>query len=82
MGGDRTPSSDEHFAIIRSMAQGIKEEDSGHLMTYHPNGGNIASDWVGQEDWLDIDMFQTRHQSGFKEYKFTQRALNALPAGQ
>jgi len=79
MGGDRTPSADEHHAILQAMAQGIKKEDPNHLMTYHPNGGKLASDWVGTEDWLDVDMFQTRHQSGFKEYKFTRRAVNAVP---
>lgn len=79
MGGDRTPETEVHYAIIRAMAKGIKKYDSRHLMTYHPNGGKIASDWFGKEEWLDLDMFQTRHQSSFKEYKFTRRALLAKP---
>lgn len=79
VGGDRIPTEAHHYAIIRAMAKGIKEHDCQHLMTYHPKGGQIASDWFGQDDWLDIDMFQTRHQSGFKEYKFTRKALAAKP---
>lgn len=80
MGGDRTPTHDNHYKIIRAMAKGIKRHTPNHLMTYHPNGGKIASDWFGTEDWLDFDMFQTRHQKGFKEYQFTRKALNAQPA--
>lgn len=79
MGGDRIPTEAPHYAIIRAMAKGIKTHDPYHLMTYHPKGGQIASDWFGQDDWLDIDMFQTRHQSNFKEYQFTRRALAAQP---
>lgn len=79
LGGDRVPETESHYQIIRAMASGIKKHDPLHLMTYHPNGGRIASDYVGQEDWLDINMFQSRHQSGFKEYKFTQKALEARP---
>jgi hypothetical protein len=79
LGGDRIPSEAHHYAIIRAMAEGIKQHDRQHLMTYHPKGGQLASDWFGQDDWLDIDMFQTRHQSHFKEYKFTRKALSAKP---
>ncbi|MEX2591404.1 MAG: DUF4038 domain-containing protein [Anditalea sp.] len=79
LGGDRTPANENHYAITRSMVKGIKKHDPRHLMTYHPNGGKIASDWYGNEEWLDLDMFQTRHQSGFKEYRFTRRALQAKP---
>lgn len=80
MGGDRTPANEVHYAIIRAMVKGIRRHDKHHLMSYHPNGGKLASDWFGMDDWLDIDMFQTRHQSGFKEFKFTRRALKAKPA--
>lgn len=79
MGGDRTPDTESHYAVIRSMVKGIKSYDTTHLMSYHPNGGKIASDWWGNETWLDLDMFQTRHQLNFKEYKFTRRAMKALP---
>lgn len=79
MGGDRIPTEERHYNIVRAMARGIRQHDRQHLMTYHPKGGQIASDWFGQDDWLDINMFQTRHQSHFKEYKFTRRALAAKP---
>lgn len=79
MGGDRIPGNENHYRIIRAMALGIKKQDSQHLMTYHPKGGNIASHWFGSDDWLDVDMFQTRHQKGFKEYKSTRKALSSQP---
>lgn len=79
IGGDRIPTEERHYGIVRAMAEGIKKHDAQHLMTYHPKGGQIASDWFGQDDWLDIDMFQTRHQSSFKEYKFTRKAIAAKP---
>jgi hypothetical protein len=79
MGGDRIPTEEHHYAIVRAMANGVRQQDRQHLMTFHPKGGQIASDWFGQDEWLDIDMFQTRHQSNFKEYKFTRRALAAKP---
>src|SRR5690606_17946429 len=79
IGGDRIPTEAHHYAIIRAMVKGIKKHDDRHLITYHPKGGNIASTWFGQDEWLDVDMFQSRHQSSFKEYKFTRKALAAHP---
>src|SRR5690554_2541475 len=33
MGGDRIPTEDHHYAIIRTMAKGIKQHDRQHLMS-------------------------------------------------
>ena len=78
LGGDRIPENEEHFAIIRSLAEGIKQEDPDHLISYHPSGGKIASDYLN-EDWLDIDMLQSGHSSLTKEYEYLERALTNRP---
>ncbi len=78
LGGDRIPENEDHYEIIRSLARGIKKEDKNHLITYHPSGAKIASDYV-DEDWLDIDMFQSGHSSLTKEYEYLQKIRNNNP---
>src|SRR5690606_16079130 len=51
MGGDRIPEREVHYEIIRSMAQGIKKKAAKQLMTYHPSGGKLSSDYFGREEW-------------------------------
>jgi hypothetical protein len=64
LGGDRNPEEEQHLAIIRAMAAGIREGDGGHhLMTYHPSGGACSADWFHNDDWLDFNMFQSGHGS-------------------
>ncbi len=62
LGGDRSPESEQHLAIIRAMAQGLSEGDGGnHLMTFHPWGGAHSSKWFHKDGWLDFNMFQSGH---------------------
>ncbi len=75
LGGDRIPETKEHEEIVRSMARGLKKEDTKHLISYHPSGGEIASDYF-DENWLDIDMFQSGHSSLIEEYKYPQKIRN------
>ena len=79
MGGDRLPANTEDYQIVCQMALGIRSGGAKQLMTMHPKGGNIASDIYGKESWLEVDMFQSYHMKGCKEYRFTQRALAAIP---
>jgi hypothetical protein len=69
LGGDRIPENDKHFQIIRAMAKGIKKIDDLHLITYHPVGGNKATDYFNDE-WLDCNMFQSGHSRISKEYQY------------
>ncbi|MBM3882187.1 MAG: DUF4038 domain-containing protein [Verrucomicrobia bacterium] len=32
-----------------------------HLITYHPRGPGLSSDYFHQADWLDFNMFQSSH---------------------
>lgn len=79
LGGDRVPDDEEDHHINCRMAKGLRSSGGGHLISLHPLGGNIASDIFGQETWLDIDMFQSRHQKGFREFKFTRKAIKNQP---
>jgi len=79
LGGDRIPESDNHYAIVRAMAQGIRKVDSLHLVTYHPSGAQLAADYFN-ESWLDIDMFQSGHSSKAKEYSYVIESRNINPA--
>ncbi|WP_339924856.1 DUF4038 domain-containing protein [uncultured Cyclobacterium sp.] len=79
LGGDRIPEDKEDEAIIEQMAQGIRAFDKNSLITYHPNGGIIASDIFGKSAWLQVDMFQSRHQKKFREYNFVNKAKSKRP---
>lgn len=62
LGGDRNPENEQHLAIIRALARGLKRGDGGaHLITYHPQGGASSSRWFHREEWLDFNMFQSGH---------------------
>jgi hypothetical protein len=81
LGGDRSPESETHLAIIRAMAEGIREGDGGaHLMTYHPMGGNASSTWFHHDRWLDLNMFQSGHgERDRANYEMTSRDYLRVP---
>ena len=68
LGGDRTPRNEGDVAIWRAMANGIAEGVGGQdkaLMTFHPQPNSLedggSSKWFHNDDWLDLNMFQTGH---------------------
>lgn len=62
LGGDQFIESEEEYAIIESMALGLKEGDEGaHLITFHPRGPGRSSEVLHRADWLDFNMCQTSH---------------------
>jgi hypothetical protein len=62
LGGDRPVENDNHLAVWRAMAKGIRAGDGGrHLMTYHPMGGTSSSDKLHAEPWLDFNTYQSGH---------------------
>lgn len=68
-GGDRGGAG-KNKAIWKAMAQGIREKDKNHLMTYHPQGEHSSSFWFHDEEWLDFNMFQSGHcQSTYAIYR-------------
>lgn len=77
LGGDRIPKNETHLAIIRAMAEGIKNADEGkHLLTYHPSGGSSSFDFFAEDKWIDFHMSQTGHRVGSPDYKVNSKALN------
>lgn len=74
MGGDRTPKTDTHFAIIRSMAKGIRSIDKKHLLTFHPTGGTSSYDFFANDEWIDFHMSQTGHRVANPDYKTNIKA--------
>ena len=78
LGGDRWPEDNEDREIIRSMAKGIRAVDKKHLITYHPSGSQKATDFFN-EDWLDMDMFQTGHDRRKLDYKFVRDSRTITP---
>ena len=64
MGGDRDTSRPPYLETIRAMAEGVKEGDGGrHLMTFHPPGRHSSAEFVHDEPWLDMHMWQTGHSN-------------------
>lgn len=59
LGGDQNINNDYERKIIEAMAYGLKDGDGGnHLITYHPRGPGLSSDYFHQAEWLDFNMYQ------------------------
>ncbi|MBN2130568.1 MAG: glycoside hydrolase family 140 protein [Sedimentisphaerales bacterium] len=62
LGGDENIKNEREAKIVGAMARGLREGDSGaHLITYHPRGPGLSSDYFHRADWLDFNMFQSSH---------------------
>jgi len=62
LGGDHNIINENERRLIESMAKGLREGDAGnHLITYHPRGTGLSSDYFHDADWLDFNMFQSSH---------------------
>ncbi|MGD9328856.1 MAG: glycoside hydrolase family 140 protein [Cyclobacteriaceae bacterium] len=62
LGGDHNIHTEEEREIIDSMAKGLREGDSGnHLITFHPRGPGLSSDYFHMTEWLDFNMYQSSH---------------------
>lgn len=79
LGGDRLPENEEQYAIIRAMAKGISSTDPKKLITYHPVGDQKATN-AFNDAWLDLDMFQSGHSRGTKDYRFVWESKKVSPA--
>ncbi|MCB0670218.1 MAG: DUF4038 domain-containing protein, partial [Saprospiraceae bacterium] len=64
LGGDENINNNEEREIVEAMAGGIRSGDGGkHLITFHPRGPGMSSDYFHQSAWLDFNMFQSSHGS-------------------
>lgn len=86
LGGDRpaVKDSNDWRPVWRAMAKGIIEATNHQcFITYHPWGGdNSTSQWIHNEAWLDMNMFQSGHGGGHDAacWDLTQRDFNYTPA--
>lgn len=78
LGGDRPIETELHRKIIEAMAKSIHDNDPNHLMTYHPNGANKATDYFNKS-WLDFDMYQSGHSRISKEYEYVFQSFGVEP---
>jgi len=81
LGGDRPFENDNHKAIIRAMAKGLREGDGGnHLITVHPMGGASSADTFHKDPWLDFNMRQNGHVAEYTEgYRKTKLDYDLEP---
>ncbi len=62
LGGDSNITNDEEREIIEAMAKGLDEGDNGeHLISFHPRGPGLSSDYFHDAEWLDFNMYQSSH---------------------
>jgi len=62
LGGDHNPADSSEQSVIAIMAHGLEAGDGGsHLITYHPRGPGLSSDFFHTADWLDFNMYQSSH---------------------
>ncbi len=78
LGGDRWPLDIEDSSIINSMAKGIRNFDTLHLITFHPSAPNLATNYFNEE-WLDFDMYQTGHNRTVKDFEFVLKSRKVIP---
>jgi hypothetical protein len=80
LGGDRPIESEQHRAIIRAMAQGLREGDGGrHLMTFHTWGPHASAEYVHDEAWLDFHTCQSGHKRNRENWRFIEADYARTP---
>lgn len=60
-GGDLR--GDDHRNIWNIIGKTLKSNDKNHLITFHPRGRTMSSEWFHSENWLDFNMFQSGHRN-------------------
>jgi len=89
LGGDENIRNETERATVVAMARGLREGDGGsHLITYHPRGPGLSSDYFHQADWLDFNMFQSSHAAGdhdnglFAEHDYALKPVKPTVDGE
>ena len=81
LGGDRSPENEQHKAVIRAMADGIRKVvGDDQMITYHPMGGDYSSKYFHAERWLNVNMFQSGHEAkNIKNYQMIRNDYERSP---
>ncbi|QEH32260.1 Putative endoglucanase [Aquisphaera giovannonii] len=81
LGGDRPIENDRHKAIMRAMAEGLRQGDGGrHLITFHPTGWQSSADRLHDEPWLDFNMCQSGHAFNHENFRLIAADYARTPA--
>lgn len=54
---------DDHQNIWNIIGKTLHENDNNHLISFHPRGRTMSSEWFHNEKWLDFNMFQSGHRN-------------------
>lgn len=80
LGGDRPIETEAHRAIVRAMAEGLREGDRGrHLIGFHTWGPHSSAEYVHEEPWLDLHMCQSGHRRNRENWRFVQADYARTP---
>ena len=60
-GGDVV--GDRHMPVWQTIGRTLDSLDDRHLITFHPRGRTMSSEWFHNERWLDFNMFQSGHRN-------------------
>lgn len=59
-GGDTFGS--DSTATWKIIGETLRAKDPNHLITFHPRGRKMSSQWFHDEPWMDFNMFQSGHR--------------------
>lgn len=80
LGGDRPLESEDHRAIMRAMAAGLRAGDGGrHLITFHTWGPHSSAEYVHDEPWLDFHACQSGHKRNRENWRFIEADYARTP---
>ncbi len=77
LGGDQPVIDNIDFWDL--MAQGVRDADQQHLITYHPMGHQSSATWLHGRRWLDFNMLQTGHARDWPCWKLVADAWGRRP---
>lgn len=76
LGGDRPLENELHHQIIDAMAQGIREADPNHLITFHPSGESSSVQHVPDRQYIDFHGIQSGHgTNGLENWRMLRRTM-------
>lgn len=47
----------------KTIGRTLRQNDTNHLVSFHPYGRTSSGEWFHNEDWLQFNMFQSGHRS-------------------
>lgn len=70
-GGDLR--GDDKPEIWQMFGRTLKANDPNHLITFHPRGRTMSSEFFHSEEWLDFNMFQSGHRNYAQDNSPTEK---------